>query len=73
MNNMSIMGQIWEIAGPIIIAAMSSVAAGLVCAIAIKYVPNSSAAEGIRKGARWIIISVFLIMIYIGSGMWGWK
>lgn len=38
MNNMSIMEQLWIIAGSIIIAAMSSVAAGLVCAIAIKYV-----------------------------------
>ncbi|MGZ9583168.1 hypothetical protein [Paenibacillus marinisediminis] len=72
MDNMSILGQLWEMTGPLIIATMSCAMAAMICGLAMKLVPNSNGAEGIRRSAPWLIGIVFVVMLIVESKAWGW-
>ncbi|KMY49879.1 hypothetical protein [Peribacillus loiseleuriae] len=65
------LSEIWEIAGPLIITAISTLVTGIVSIIILKSIPKGLIKEVIRIFLVVAIVGITLGTLYISAGIWG--
>ncbi|MGX2959468.1 hypothetical protein JNUCC23_09390 [Peribacillus sp. JNUCC 23] len=66
-----LLSDIWNIAGPLIITAISILATGIVSIIILKSIPKGLLKEVIRIFLMVAIVGITLGTLYISAEVWG--
>ncbi|WP_424766001.1 hypothetical protein [Paenibacillus sp. sgz302251] len=66
------MTDIWNVAGPLVVAAITAIVLGVLCMYLFSKIKDDSKKEMLRPLNIYVILFGFLASLFIAAGFWGY-